>query len=68
MSPERSRSGERAVRRCHACERQLTSAADVGWECDCSVVVCTDPECFDEYFKLVADGEGTRCRTCGLLM
>jgi len=28
-------------------------------------VVCSDPACFDEHFKLLADGESTRCRACG---
>jgi hypothetical protein len=32
------------------------------------VVVCTDTECFAEFFKQVADGEGTRCLACGLVM
>jgi hypothetical protein len=31
------------------------------------VAVCPEPECFEEYFKQVADGEATRCRTCGLV-
>jgi hypothetical protein len=39
----------------------------VGWECECGAVVCPDPDCFDEYFKQVAGGEATRCRTCGLV-
>jgi hypothetical protein len=30
-------------------------------------VVCADPDCFEEFFKHVAGGEATRCRTCGLV-
>jgi hypothetical protein len=45
----------------------LREPEGVGWECECGVVVCTDQECFDEYFKEVAAGEGTRCLTCGLV-
>jgi len=55
-------------RRCRACGREIQEAAAVGWECECGVVVCTDIECFGEFFKQVAAGEGTRCLTCGLVM
>ena len=54
-------------RRCRACAREVTSPSLLGWECECGVLVCTDPACYEEYFKWVADGEGVRCRTCGLL-
>jgi len=27
-------------------------------------VVCADTDCYDDYFKTVAGGEGVRCRTC----
>jgi hypothetical protein len=54
-------------RRCRACGREVREPAGVGWECECGVVVCTDAECFGEYFKVVAAGEGTRCLTCGLV-
>jgi hypothetical protein len=58
---------EAARRRCRACGREIGEPAGVGWECECGVVVCTDGECFAEYFKEVAGGEGTRCLTCGLV-
>jgi hypothetical protein len=54
-------------RRCKGCERELRTPSDVGWECECGAVVCGDPDCFDEFFKQVAGGEATRCRTCGLV-
>lgn len=57
-----------AARRCRACGREIREPAGIGWECECGVVVCTDAECFGEYFRQVADGEGTRCLTCGLVM
>jgi hypothetical protein len=49
---------------CHACGADL-SDADPGWECNCGIAVCTEPDCFEECFKLVAAGEGTRCLSCG---
>ena len=52
---------------CRACGREIREPAAVGWECECGVVVCTETECFGEYFKQVAGGEATRCRTCGLV-
>ena len=52
---------------CHNCSRSLARAADVAWECECGIRVCSDPDCFAECFKLVASGEATRCLTCGLL-
>ena len=58
---------ETVRRRCRACGREIGEPAGVGWECECGVVVCTDAECFGEFFKYVADGEGTRCLTCGLV-
>lgn len=64
---DRSR-GPVPAQRCRACDRELRAPADVGWECECGVVVCAEPDCFGEYFKLVADGEATRCLTCGLVM
>ena len=54
--------------RCRACERELGHPGDIGWECECGVVVCADEECVTEYFKFVAGGEGTRCLTCGALL
>ena len=54
-------------RRCSGCERDLGTPSEVGWECECGAVVCGDSDCFEEYFKRVADGEATRCRTCGLV-
>ena len=56
-----------AAKRCLSCGRELLAPSDMGWECECGVVVCTNPECFEECFKAVADGEATRCRTCGLV-
>lgn len=56
-----------ATMACHHCRRALAGAAEVGWECECGVRVCTDAECFAEYFKQVARGEATRCLACGLL-
>lgn len=53
-------------RTCRCCGKTL-APSQTGWECECGVIVCTDPDCFEEYFKMVADGEGTRCRTCGLV-
>ena len=53
-------------RKCRNCQRDLATP-DVGWECECGIVVCAEPACFDEYFKAVAGGEATRCRTCGLV-
>jgi hypothetical protein len=58
--------GVAASRKCPNCGRDLTPA-EVGWECECGIVVCADSSCFDEYFKVVAGGEATRCRTCGLV-
>jgi hypothetical protein len=52
---------------CHNCGRSLAASADVGWECECGVRVCSDPDCFSECFKVVASGEATRCLDCGLL-
>ena len=54
-------------RRCAACGRALIHPSDVGWECECGSVVCALPDCFAEYFKSVAGGEGVRCLTCGLV-
>jgi hypothetical protein len=56
------------VRRCRGCDRELASPSDVGWECECGVVVCSESVCIEEYFKFVAGGEATRCLSCGLLM
>ncbi len=52
---------------CRNCGRRLESPRDVGWECDCGVRVCQDPDCFAEHFKTVAGGEATRCLDCGLV-
>ncbi len=57
--------GSAAARRCRACERELLAPQDLGWECGCGVAVCAEPVCIEEYFKFVADGEATRCLTCG---
>ena len=57
-----------AGRRCRACDRELASPGDVGWECECGAVVCTSDECVAEYFKFVAGGEETRCLSCGALL
>ncbi len=56
-----------AVPRCRACGRSLEVASEVGWECECGVRVCGNPECIEEWFKSVADGEATRCLGCGLV-
>jgi hypothetical protein len=50
---------------CQSCKKPLQHPSDAGWECECGVVVCTDADCYDEYFKTVAGGEGVRCRSCG---
>lgn len=55
------------ARRCRGCDRELSSASEVGWECECGVVVCTEKTCFDECFKVVAGGEATRCLICGVV-
>jgi hypothetical protein len=52
---------------CRNCGRPLASPAEVGWECECGVRVCQDPDCFAEWFKQVAGGEATRCLACGLV-
>ena len=52
---------------CRNCGRSLAGPTDVGWECECGLRVCTDPDCFAEWFKHVAGGEATRCLTCGLV-
>lgn len=57
-----------APRACKACGKSLTSPTEVGWECECGVVVCSNDECVGEYFRFVGGGEGTRCLTCGLLL
>jgi hypothetical protein len=55
------------MRRCQSCGREMRLPAEVGWECECGVAVCLEQACFDDYFKVVADGEATRCLTCGLV-
>jgi hypothetical protein len=57
-----------AGRRCRACDRPLQSPRDVGWECECGVVVCSREECVDKYFRFVAGGEATRCLSCGAVL
>jgi molybdopterin/thiamine biosynthesis adenylyltransferase len=52
------------ARSCQACRKPLLSPADAGWECECGVLVCADADCYEDYFKTVAGGEGVRCRTC----
>jgi len=52
---------------CEACDGAIAEADEAGWQCECGVVVCPEPVCFDEYFKSVGGGEGVRCRTCGHL-
>jgi hypothetical protein len=54
-------------RRCRSCGRELGSPAEVAWECECGVAVCTERACFDECFKVVASGEATGCLICGLV-
>jgi hypothetical protein len=56
---------DQQLRQCRGCGTELRSPADVRWECECGVAVCQGDGCFDEYFKLLADGESTRCRSCG---
>lgn len=56
------------MRRCSSCEQELKAPGDVRWECECGVAVCHGEGCFEEYFKVLADGESTRCRTCGLVV
>ncbi len=55
------------IRRCQSCGGELRLPAEIGWECECMVAVCTEQACFDECFKVVAGGEATRCLTCGLV-
>lgn len=52
---------------CRNCGRTLAGPAEVGWECECGIRVCFEPECFAEWFKPVAGGEATRCLGCGLV-
>ena len=56
------------ARTCRACQRTMRTPGEVGWECDCGVVVCTSEECVSEYFRFVAGGEATRCLTCGAVL
>jgi hypothetical protein len=51
--------------RCRGCGLELRSSAETRWECECGVAVCHEDTCFEEYFKLLSDGETTRCRSCG---
>jgi hypothetical protein len=53
---------------CKACARPLANPGDIGWECECGVVVCSDEECTTEYFRFIADGEATRCLSCGAVL
>jgi hypothetical protein len=59
--------GQDRSRSCAACGAPLGSPAEIFWECECGVAVCKDPSCFEESFKLLAGGEATRCRGCGLV-
>ena len=59
--------GTELQRACRACRRAIEKPEDMGWECECGVVVCPDSQCFEEYFRTVARGEGVRCLTCGLV-
>jgi hypothetical protein len=63
-----ARPRDSADRRCRSCRRDLAELADVGWECECGVAVCAEPECFADWFKLVGGGEETRCLSCGQLV
>ncbi len=63
-----SRPDEKGLPRCKACGRELGAPADIGWECECGVIVCSQEECVSEYFRFVADGEATRCLTCGTVL
>lgn len=62
------RSDSASVLTCRACERTLTQAREVGWECGCGVVVCAQDECTSEYFRFIADGEATRCLSCSAVL
>ena len=53
---------------CRSCGRPLAAPSDVGWECQCGVVVCTTDSCIEDYFKFVAKGEATRCLSCGEIL
>jgi len=55
-------------RRCRACGQELRSPGEIGWECDCGVIVCTQEECVTEFFRFVAGGEATRCLSCGAVL
>ena len=68
MARGRESTSSTTARRCRACERELASPGDIGWECECGAVVCAADECVTEYFKFVAGGEGTRCLSCGALL
>jgi len=68
MAPPAADGGAAPPQRCQACERTLTSPGDVGWECECGVIVCTTEECVSEYFRFVAGGEATRCLSCGAVL
>jgi hypothetical protein len=52
---------------CRSCRRPLGDGLEAGWECECGITVCGERECFEEWFKVVAAGEGTRCLSCGLV-
>jgi hypothetical protein len=54
--------------RCLACARDLANPSDIGWECDCGVVVCAREECIALYFRFIAGGEATRCLSCGAVL
>jgi len=58
-----SDSGDR--RWCQSCKKTIEHPSETGWECECGVVVCSETDCYEEYFKTVAGGEGVRCRSCG---
>jgi hypothetical protein len=57
-----------APRRCKACDRTLEAPGDIGWECECGVIVCSQEECVSDFFRFVGGGEATRCLSCGAVL
>lgn len=53
---------------CRTCGRELLVPTDIGWECECGVIVCALEECINEHFRGVADGEAMRCLSCGAIL
>ena len=67
-STKRKAAAPQSARVCRGCQKLLQTPGDVGWECRCGVVVCTQEGCVEEYFKFVAGGEATRCLSCGEIL